>query len=127
MIIINLPLMREFCAFHNCEYCGRKMKHGCDPAHIFSRGAGRVDWSGNLVALCRGCHHASHMGKAPKKWRLMILASRRTGIDIHELQEALWFIRRLPKETTRLKMLDALWEAGFQDTSKCIEKETKSS
>ena len=51
MKLIDEALLDRFRHAERCEWCGKKTPQGCDPAHIFSRGAGRVDIAGNLVSL----------------------------------------------------------------------------
>ncbi len=51
---------RKFLNSHHemrCLVCGR---HGSDPAHIQSVGAGGGDAPDNVVPLCRRCHSEQH-------------------------------------------------------------------
>lgn len=98
MILKDPDLLAEFRAATACEYCERPTPHGCDPAHILSRGAGRVDIRGNLVSLCRWCHDSSHYGNAPYTSELLAIAAKREGTTVEWIRLEVYRIRREPKK-----------------------------
>lgn len=75
MRIIDEALLQEFRYVWQCEFCNRSTP-GCDPHHIFSRGAGRLDIRENIVSLCRKCHQLNHDGKITRAELLDIVARR---------------------------------------------------
>lgn len=82
-----------------CECCGRVVPGGCDPAHIFSRGAGEVSVAWNIVSLCRRCHGNSHGGHHPNRQALLDIAAEREKTTPEAIEVAVYCIRRLPKDT----------------------------
>lgn len=82
-----------------CEWCDRKQPQGCDPAHIFSRGAGRVDHDWNLAGLCRECHGASHSGLPPSREQLIKLAAEREGVTPEQIIALVYAARRFGLDT----------------------------
>lgn len=93
MRVIDKPLLAEFSRPGRCEYCRKPCPDGRDPAHIYSRGAGRVDVRRNLVSLCRECHTRSHAGHAPRRWRLLIIAAKRELTTPKEIRDLVHSIR----------------------------------
>jgi hypothetical protein len=87
-------LLAEFRSPGLCECCGVPCLDGRDPAHIYSRGAGRADCRENLVSLSRECHTRSHGGHAPRRWRLLIIAARREGTRPKAIRDKVYAIRR---------------------------------
>lgn len=85
MTVINESLLDEFRAAPKCEWCLRLTPQGCDPAHVRSRGAGRVDVRENLVSLCRWCHRSNHDGNEPTTGQLLELVSRREGRSVESI------------------------------------------
>ena len=96
MRIVDEPLLREFCFAPNCEWCNDYSQFGRDPAHIFSRGAGRVDIRENLVALCRLCHNLHHAGLRPTRKELLKVAAKREGTTPKRIERIVQLIRRTP-------------------------------
>ena len=97
MKLVDERLLDKFRAAWRCEYCKRQMPSGCDPAHIFSRGAGRVDIAGNLIALCRWCHvkaHAKTEGVRITRQELLEIAARREGVAPEWVEDEVYRIRR---------------------------------
>jgi hypothetical protein len=91
--VINEDLLNEFRGFgKRCEWCGR-LRY-CHAAHIFSRGAGRVDIPGNLVCLCWECHGANHNGHRPLKVDLLAIAAARERTTQDAITEEVYKIRR---------------------------------
>lgn len=68
-----------------------------DPAHILSRGAGRVDIRANILSLCRKCHSSSHDGGRPTQDDMLQRAAEREKCLPSDIQESVWYIRRLDK------------------------------
>lgn len=85
----------------SCEWCraiGAVAAHwGCDPHHILSRGAGRVDIAENIVSLCRVCHGNNHAGNSPYPFDLLELAAKREGTTPEAIVAKVQKIRRTPK------------------------------
>lgn len=79
MRLVNKALLKEFSKPGLCECCGCPCPDGRDPAHIFSRGAGRVDIRENLVSLKRECHVRSHTSGKPSHEMLLKIAAKREG------------------------------------------------
>ncbi len=92
------PVMLQRCRDAKvCEYCRKPAK--CDPAHIFSRGAGRLDIAVNLVALCRHDHSMSHAGEVPTKRDLLAIVANRDGCKVADIEAVINYFRKLPKGT----------------------------
>jgi hypothetical protein len=87
-------VLAEFRSPGLCECCGLPCPDGRDPAHIFSRGAGRADIRENMVSLSRLCHTRSHAGQSPRRWRLLIIAARREGTRPKAIRDKVYQIRR---------------------------------
>lgn len=105
MRIVNQPLIESFRTPGSCRWCQNPVRMRC-AAHIFSKGAGRVDIRCNLVQLgmdpvtdC-SCHHDSHMGLAPTFDDLLRLSAEDHKCRPEDIHQVVYFIRRLPKETT---------------------------
>lgn len=94
MRIVCKRLLKEFAAKTRCEFCGRHSSTGLDPAHIWSRGAGRVDVKENLVSLCRECHTRSHAGHEPTREQLLAIAAKREGCTPDDITEMVYRLRR---------------------------------
>ncbi len=80
-----------------CEWCGEATPGGCDPAHVYSRGAGQVDIRLNVVSLCRTCHSKEHNGNITKA-ELLAVVARREGVKVETIGKVVQAIRRWPKE-----------------------------
>ena len=94
MKIIDKKLLKDFSRPGRCEWCDVYFAGGLDPAHIFSRGAGRVDITENLVSLCRTCHSYNHAGKEPTRAQLLLLAAKRERTTAEEIVDKVQRIRR---------------------------------
>lgn len=104
MRIINQPLIESFRTPGPCRWCHKDVRMLC-AAHIFSKGAGRVDLRCNLVQLgmdplkdC-SCHHDSHMGLKPTFEDLLAISAEDHKCRTEDIHQVVYFIRRLPKET----------------------------
>ena len=97
MKIVDEALLDEFRSARKCEFCRERTPRGADPAHIFSRGAGRVDIRENLVALCRNCHLENHAGKMPGRSALLAIAAMREVTTADAITEKVYWIRRTRK------------------------------
>lgn len=93
MKVIHESLLARFRLPGRCEYCGKPCQDGRDPAHIFSRGAGRIDIAENLVSLCRWCHNSNHLGNSPTKGNLLTIAARREGTTPEEIEAKVMRLR----------------------------------
>ena len=110
MRIEHEDLMDVFRFKTRCECCGVSVA-GCDPAHIYSRGAGRVDIASNFVGLANLCHTKSHAGHQPNRKRLLEIAAKREGTTPQAITDTVQFIRRIPKgsnEKTILFLMEEL-------------------
>lgn len=103
MLIISEKTLAMFRVAGRCEFCLRWCTRR-EPAHIFSRGTGQIDIPENLVSLgstlgfqCT-CHALNHSGHHPDRADLLDIAATRHGVAGTAIQEAVWRIRRLPKE-----------------------------
>ena len=98
MKLIDEALLAEFRTPGRCEFC-RKWCEVREPAHIFSRGAGRVDIKENLVSLgstpnfsCE-CHYKNHFGGVPTREMLLVVAAAREGTKPDKIRELVYRIR----------------------------------
>lgn len=102
MRIISKGTLDLFRGRAQCEFCGERLRRASEAAHIFSRGAGRLDITVNLCALggpwCCGCHHKSHQGGEPTREQLLELVGRREGVTPASIELAVYALRRAPKE-----------------------------
>lgn len=119
MIIEDQQLIVEFRCKRKCEWCGKKTDAGLDPAHIFSRGAGRVDHRWNMAALCRVCHTNNHAGHEPTHYDLLAIVAAREGILQSMIEHLVFSIRRARKTLTIRRDGDpevmARWIQGIMD------------
>ena len=97
MRVVDKALLAVFRASQRCEWCGKATPEGCHPAHIFSRGAGRVDIRANLVSLCWKCHCLSHAGHRPIRCDLLAIAAAREKTTQDRIERVVYKIRRAPK------------------------------
>ena len=95
MKIVDKKLLDGFREAWRCEWCDKPTPSGCDPHHIYSRGAGRLDVRINLIALCREDHQAVHAGKISREDLLAIVA-RREGCLPEDITTAIWLMRADP-------------------------------
>lgn len=93
MKVINESLLDEFRIRQSCEWCGRPTPGGCDPAHVRTRGAGRVDVRENVCGLCRWCHTSSGDGNDPTTAQLLALVARREGKSVAAIRAKIDRIR----------------------------------
>jgi hypothetical protein len=97
MKIIDENLLQEFREKTVCEWC--PWRGPTDPHHIFSKGAGRLDVSVNLVSLCRLCHSKVHAANSknnvrPKKADLLELVAKREGTTVEAITDKIHRLRR---------------------------------
>ena len=103
---INEAVLDVFRHWPECEWCKRPLPDGADPAHIFSRGAGRVDIPENVCALCRECHSSNHAGNRPRTLDLMIVSGHREKMLAEDIQQTVWDLRRYEGTGSRLVSKD---------------------
>ena len=96
MKVVNENALDFFRRAGRCEWCGGYQRNGRDPAHIFSRGAGRLDIPENIIALCRSCHTAAHWGKI-SRLQLLVVVGQRECLLIEDIEELVYRLRRMPK------------------------------
>lgn len=94
---VEAVILEPFRSFGKCEACGRWCWRR-DPAHIFSRGAGKVTISENLVALCRECHQGNHAGQWPYRDDLLKIAAAREKTTPEAIRD---LVHRLRRERTQ--------------------------
>lgn len=101
MKIIDEALLQSCRGPGPCEVCG-KMCRVREPLHIFSRGAGRVDITENILAVgstlgwqCQ-CHTKAHAGKISRA-ELLEISARRHGTTAAEIEAEVYRLRRIPK------------------------------
>lgn len=120
MRIENKRLLREFAKATRCDFCGRHTQ-GCDPAHLWSRGAGRLDIRCNLMSLCRGlvidksgrisswvsCHQDYDGGLIPKE---TMIGKKATiiGYSAADIEHVVLVLKRLPKDPRRDQVKEEL-------------------
>lgn len=105
MNVPNDRLLAEFRTPGNCELCGSFCSM-CAAAHIFSKGAGRVDARINLVRVglsavadCR-CHHDSHANQNQPRSKLLAVAAKREGVAIEHIEAVIPAVRACPRLNT---------------------------
>ena len=94
-------LLDEFRQKRFCERCQTPLRYQAHPHHIHSRGAGRVDIRGNLIALggafdCN-CHGLTHDGKIGRE-ELLLLTALREGLTVESIVDEVHRLRRLDKD-----------------------------
>ncbi len=101
MIVKSEKTLNRYRAAGLCDWCygyhGRR-----DPHHVLTRGHGggsRLDIDANLVSLCRACHNKH--GDDPDRLGdfLDMVAKREKFASGEALQEWLWMVLRLPKNS----------------------------
>ena len=98
MELIRDDRLKEIRMSGRCAWCLKKVQE-VDPAHIFSRGAGRVDAACNLVPLCRWCHtrseNANHWnGERPNRDDLLAIVRVKQGVSANAVWELVQWFRR---------------------------------
>lgn len=93
MKLADESLLNEFRAARRCELCRRGTPSGCDPCHLMSRGAGRVDLRCNIVAACRACHQLSHTNPAVLA-QMFEIAARRERMTVEQIRDVVHRVRR---------------------------------
>jgi hypothetical protein len=75
-------------------------------AHIFSKGAGRVDAMLNLVQVGMDavrdcdCHHRAHQGRSPSRADMLRIAAIREGVSALLIVETVQAVRACPRHST---------------------------
>lgn len=87
-------LLAQFRLPGRCEWCWVLCPKGRDPAHVFSRGAGRLDVRINLASLCRKCHRQSHAGCRPNRQDLLAIVGRREKTTPEEIEAEIYRLRK---------------------------------
>ena len=119
MRIVDPAMLGMFRLAHRCDFCGRATPHGCDPAHLFSRGAGRLDVRINLMSLCRGmfeghyasCHEDQHAGLLTQA-DLLAKKAAILGCQQGDIRDAVQWLRRLDKDASPRQIGHMLREIG---------------
>lgn len=117
MLIVNETVLGFYRGAGTCAWCLRMVSRR-EPHHVICRGHGggkRLDTPLNLVALCGvftggdDCHGAAHSGKLSKD-DLWPIIGRREHVNPAYIEEALWFILRLPRSSSGERIAEALRE-----------------
>lgn len=104
MKIVNELLIRSFGGPGICEVCLNKVRQR-DCHHVFSRGAGRLDISANLISVCSvfsggdNCHHLIHQGNIARDDLLKVIGDR-DGIDWESIEDCIFALRRADKNAS---------------------------
>lgn len=114
MKIINEELLKSLAVAGRCEWCRKQCKL-LEPHHIFTRGAGRLDISVNLIALgssigfpqCQ-CHAECHSGEISRN-DLLIAVGHRHKLKAYQIEEVVYCLRdRLPKSPRQDQIEESL-------------------
>lgn len=97
MILRDDDVLAKFRAAWRCEWCLKPTPSGCDPAHVFSRAAGRVDAAFNLWAACRSCHQNAHTGQICRE-AILAMVAKREGITVAEIRSRVNAVRRYDRK-----------------------------
>lgn len=110
---MNVPddtLLASYRIPGHCELCGKFCVMLC-AAHVFSRGAGRVDHPWNLVKAgmdplrdCK-CHHNSHATGKPSREEFLRVVADREEVSPEHITETISAVRSCPRKST----LTAAW------------------
>lgn len=116
MKIVNEYLTKSYQKPGKCSYCGKSVRMLC-AAHIFAKGHGggrQIDVPFNLVALgmdafldC-SCHVRSHAGQSPTHGDLLAIAAKQNKTSWVDIEQLIYLIRRLDRDTTREQMFAAI-------------------
>ncbi len=119
MKIVNQPLIESYRTPGPCRFCGKKVRMRC-AAHIFSKGAGRVDIRCNLVQLGMDavtdcdCHHNSHMGNKPTFDNLLRISAEDHKCRPEDIHQVVYFLRRMPKHLNERQFCEKALELGLE-------------
>ena len=124
MRIVNQSILAQFRTPGRCEWC-RTACTAREPAHLFSRGAGRLDIAVNLVALgstlayqCP-CHSDHHSGREPNRNDLLAIVAQRENVLQDDIVAAVHFLRAAPKDVTEREFRELVLRFHLRPT--CIE------
>lgn len=88
-----------------CEYCRKPCSMRC-AAHIFSKGAGRVDHPINLIQLGMDalrdcdCHSRSHHGRSPTRDDFLAIVAGREQTSAQRISDTIAAVRACPRKST---------------------------
>jgi len=118
MMVVNRHLTRSFLRRGKCRFCG-KGPINLVGHHLFSKGAGQLDLSCNLIALglepwdCP-CHTAHHDGNEPTFEQLLAHSAMDHDCLQGDIEALVYLIRdQLPKGTTEEQFLRAVKRLNF--------------
>jgi hypothetical protein len=105
MNVVDEKVLDRFRGPGKCEWCGHLRKR-LDAAHIFTRGAGRLDLPINLVGLCHWCHVCHHNGATPTRAQLLVVAAIREGWPPDAMESCIHYLRdQLDKDGEPIKRI----------------------
>lgn len=123
MKLVNPKALVPFRGPGLCQNCGKSCMTR-EAAHVFSKGAGRIDHRLNLIALggafACGCHHRHHQGREPRTDDLLQKVSERESVPVEVIRSWVAAVRREPKhpgqETDRANdLLNEIWSRFMAD------------
>lgn len=123
-MIVDERLLKQIRSQCRCALCGKRKL--LQAAHVMSRGAGRVDIRGNLLALCADCHRMEHDGNITKD-ELLDLSARMDGVDPEIVRDTVNLFRRIPKgHDVQMAIISLCEDPGvIQYARRCWESHTK--
>ncbi len=118
MKIEDDDLLKRFALPGKCENCGKFCKRR-EGAHLVAKGMGggrRVDvpfnllsFGSSLLMLCP-CHTASHQEGNPSYAKMLDMIAKREGEDSDDIERAIWFILRTPKDLSACRIEESMKE-----------------
>ncbi len=109
MKVKNDKLLKEHRLPGPCACCGTYCPDGRDPHHLHTKGSGGSDLRCNLVSLKRACHGNHHGGGPPCTSDLLWIIAKREGVSIDVIKEVNNWFRRLDKDASEHRILEALY------------------
>ncbi len=111
MILENQKMLALFRGVGSCGYCNQACQNR-EAAHIFSRGAGWVDFRCNIIALggpgdC-ACHVMNHGGHEPTRADLLAASAKRWKTQPTCIEDCVYLMRRLPRRPTQYQVIDGI-------------------
>lgn len=122
MNVPNFSLLASYRKPGLCQMCRKPCNMRC-AAHVFGRGAGRVDAPINLIQLgmdalrdC-SCHHNSHARGKPSREDFLEVVSAREGVPVALIIDTIHAVRACPRYSTFAKSSVWLREHFHRDAA----------